>query len=50
MRSNECDSGRNESAVNLPSMSSTAMAASTFDAMLWWVSITPLGVPVVPLV
>ena len=50
MRSKMWHSGRNESARSSgPStFAKTREAASTFETMLAWLSITPLGRPVVP--
>jgi hypothetical protein len=49
MRSKMWHRGRKERATSLgPNTGKAAMAASTLETMLWWVSITPLGSPVVP--
>ncbi len=48
MRSKMCESGRNESEVSSGRSSTTFRHASTFEAMFEWVSMAPLGSPVVP--
>ena len=49
MRSKMWQSGRNERATSSgPKTGKTAAAAATLETMLPWVSITPLGSPVVP--
>ena len=48
MRSKMCDNGRQARQLSLSLTRSASTAAATLDQMLPCVSITPLGVPVVP--
>jgi hypothetical protein len=42
------ESGRKESVSSCPSNAKASAEATTFEVMFPWVSITPLGSPVVP--
>ncbi len=48
MRSKMCDSGRKLRVESVGPTENDSRALITFDQMLSWVSITPLGSPVVP--